>query len=126
MKRRKAKRRASSRTVAKKVYRRSRSAAKGMAPLLAAGIYGAGRQKLAEFIQPVAARIPGGNIADEVAMIGANWAIKKFIGGKVPIIGQAAKTGMLIEAAAIGEAIASGSLGIGAASSNGGGAVVIG
>lgn len=97
---------------------RSRSRTKQAAPYMAAGLYGAGRQKLAEFVQPFAARIPGGNMADEIAMMGANWAIKKFVGNKIPIVGQAAKVGMLIEAASIGESLAAGSLNLGGQSNN--------
>ena len=92
----------------------ARSKAASTMPFVAAALYGAGRQKLAQLVSPIAAKIPGGNIADEIAMFGANWAIKKFIGRKVPIIGQAAKTGMLIEAANIGAVVAAGQFNIGA------------
>lgn len=86
--------------------------------LIAAGLYGAGRGWLANFIAPVTARIPFGGIADEVGMLGANWAIGKFIGGKVPLLRQATKAGMLIESAAIGQAIVSGGLSMGGGSSS--------
>jgi len=95
--------------------RRAKSAVSGTAPLLAAGLYGAGRQYLATWIQPVTSKIPMGNIADEVGMLAANWAIKKY--APMPILKQAASAGMLIEAAAIGQAIASGQVNMGASTS---------
>lgn len=82
----------------------------GMGKYVAAGLYGAGRQKFAEWITPVTARIPGGSMADEIALFGAALAAKKFVGNKVPYVKDIAEAGMLIEAAAIGEALASGAL----------------
>lgn len=117
MARRKAKRRRRSSGGFSRMRRSKRGSVRSKAgktmPYVAAALYGAGRQKLAELVAPVAAKIPAGNIADEVAMFGANWAIKKFVGGKVPVLGQAAKTGMLIEAANIGAVIAAGQLNMG-------------
>jgi len=93
--------------------RRSRRSNKGglMKSLLSAAIYGAAREKISVKISPLTNKIPAGNIADEVGMLLIGYGIKKFVGGKVPMLSDAAKAGMYIEAARIGEAIATGQLG---------------
>jgi hypothetical protein len=108
--------------------RRYARKANPMLKLMGAALYGAGRARIALAIRPYTEKIPAGNIADELGMMGVAWAAKKFLGRKVPIIAAAANAGMMIEAAQIGQAIGSGQLGIGN-SSNGsaaGGKVVIG
>ena len=82
-----------------------------MATLLSAAIYGAAREKVSVKISPMTSKIPAGNIADEVGMLLVGYGVKKFVGSKVPMLSDAAKAGMYIEAARIGEAIAKGQLG---------------
>lgn len=102
--------------------RRSNTGAKAnMAALMGAGLYGAARQRISSTVAPFLGRLPGGAIADEIGMFGVNWAAGKFIGRKVSIIRDMAKAGMLIEAAAIGEALAGGQL---TGGGNGNGAVI--
>ncbi len=89
--------------------RRAKSAAIGSAPLIAAGLYGAARVDLANLVAPLSARIPLGGIADEVGMLLANMAAKKFIPFKT--VKNMASAGMMIEAAAIGAALRAGGFG---------------
>jgi len=113
-----ARKRAKTRTIIRKVKVRSRSRkSKGIfgdaGRLLGAGAYGAVRGRLAQAVSPLLANIPGGAIADEIGMLGVAWAAKKFIGGKVPFVADMAKAGMVIEAAAIGQALSTGALNTG-------------
>ena len=70
-------------------------------------IYGAFREKLSSMLDPVTSKIPFGSISDEIAMGGAMYFLTKQKG----MIGKVARTGLIIENARIGEALASGSLG---------------
>lgn len=87
--------------------------------LVAAALYGALRGKIAVWIQPISSKLPLGSYTDEVGMLGVNWAAKKFIGNKVPMVSNMAKSGMQIEAAQIGYKIGSG-LALGGSSSGNG------
>lgn len=94
---------------------RSRSRGSGakadLGALLGAGVYGALRNRISSAVAPLTSRIPFGGIADEIGMLGINWAARRFIGGRVPLVKDMAKAGMLIEAASIGNALAGGALG---------------
>jgi hypothetical protein len=76
--------------------------------LLVAGAYGAVRQRISAMVQPIATQFAGplGNIADEATMIGVAVLAKKFV--KNPMVTQFANTAIMIEAAQIGQAFASG------------------
>lgn len=77
--------------------------------LVAAGVYGASRAKLNEYVAPFSSKLPvGANLADNVGMMIALYGVKRFVGGKVPYVSQIADAGMLIEAAMIGNDIVSG------------------
>ncbi len=102
----------------KRVRRGARKAAP-IVGLIGAGAYGALRQRVSDQLAPITANIPAGNIADEVGMLGVNWIVGRFIGRRVPILRQITKAGMIIEAARIGEAVATGQLGIGSTNGNG-------
>jgi len=93
----------------KSYFSRRKSGLSGLtATILGAGIYGALRERMSNALAPVTAKIPLGNISDEVGMGLALILAKKFIGRKVPMIKQVADAGITIEAARIGVAIANG------------------
>lgn len=112
-------------TIYRTAKRRSGRRSSGMlggstGTLLGAGLYGAARAKVAEFVSPVTSKIPiGGSLADNIGMLGTAWAAKKFLGRKVPMITQVANAAMLVEAAQIGQEIASGQA-FGGSNSSGG------
>lgn len=91
------------------VYKKAKSGAsksffKGpVGGMLAAGLYGGVRQKISNALAPVTARVPAGEISDEVVMLGVCFAGSKMLpkGFRAP-----AKVGMYIEAARIGEFVA--------------------
>jgi hypothetical protein len=85
--------------------------------LVAAGAYGASREWLSVKIAPLTSKIPMGNISDEVGMMGVAYLAKRFVGKKVPFVANIANAAMIIEAARVGSAIASGQLSLGNASS---------
>ena len=76
--------------------------------ILPALVYGAVRQKISGMVQPITTQFAGplGNIADEATMIGVAVLAKKFV--KNPMVSQMANAAIMIEAAQIGQAIASG------------------
>jgi len=82
------------------------------------GIYGAGRQKMAEYVVPFARKLPGadkfGNVVDEVGMIGAAALVRKFVKNKT--VRELATNAIRVESAQIGQALVSGSLGLGGTS----------
>jgi hypothetical protein len=78
-----------------------------MMPMVGAGLYGVGRRYLSNFISPLTSKIPLGQYADEAGMLIANYALYKFA-GRMPMIKDAAKAGMLIETAMLAEQIAGG------------------
>jgi len=77
-------------------------------PFIGAGVYGAVRQKMSRTLDPITQKVPFGNMADEIVMLGANYMIGKFVGRKIPAIRSVTKAGMLIESARIGETLAQG------------------
>lgn len=82
-----------------------------MSAMFGAALYGAARQYLSDKLAPLTSKIPLGGISDEVGLIGLAWLGKKFLGNRIPVVSSVAKAGMLIEAARIGEAVATGQLG---------------
>jgi len=84
--------------------------------MLAAGLYGAARARISGFIAPYTARIPAGAVTDEVGMVLALYAAKKFLFKKAGVLREAASVGQSIEFARMGEAVATGQLNLGALS----------
>lgn len=77
--------------------------------LLGAAAYGALRAPIAKAMDPISSKLPiVGSLADNIVMLGACMLGKKFVGNKVPMGQSIFKAGMLIEAAQIGQEIASG------------------
>jgi hypothetical protein len=113
-------RRRKSRSRSRRYYRpkrrRSRSKSSGMNNFLAAAVYGGARGYLSNMVAPVTAKIPMGNYADNVAMIGLNYVAKRFI--PIPMVKQAAKTGLLIEAAMVGAELVQNNFSMGTVSNN--------
>lgn len=128
MARKKTRRVSNRRRPAVKARRSGRKKGGNWTPFIGAGLYGAMRGRVSTALLPLTAKMPLGGIADEAAMMGAMWAAKKFAGGKIPMLGDIAKAGMIIESARIGEAVATGQLNLGifgngngnAANNNGG------
>lgn len=87
----------------RRFVRRSSGSSGGFAPLIYAAGYGAGRQYISNLISPLTSKIPLGDYADEVGMLGAAWAAKKFTSN--PMVHKLADTAMLIEASRIGSQI---------------------
>jgi hypothetical protein len=69
-------------------------------------LYGAGRQMISAYIEPVTSKIPLGNIADEIGMGILSYVAYKNI--NMPLVKKAAYAGLIIESARLGEAIKSG------------------
>ena len=91
---------------------KSSSSMKPTSILLAAGVYGAFREKLSNMLTPITSKIPLGNIADEAVLFGAGYLVAKKTSGVLKEVGKAA---MFIEAARLGEAVISGQIGLGSA-----------
>jgi len=104
---------------AARVSRRSSRRSDGGGLMLTAGgaaIYGAARQRISDLAAPITSRIPLGGIADEVALgVGGYYLAKK---SSMPLLKSIGRAAMTIEAARIGEAVATGSLGLGGGSSS--------
>jgi len=79
---------------------------------LSAGIYGALRMKSSNMLAPYTSKIPLGNISDEAGMLLVSTLGKKYLFKRAGVLRDAMTAGQTIELARIGEAIASGSLGI--------------
>ena len=114
-----------------KAKARSRKKSGGFGKLgkfVGAGIYGASREILSNQLAPLTSKIPLGTLSDEAGMFAVLWAGKKFLGRKIPLVNDIANAGMLIEAARIGAAVASGQVSLGSlgATSSGLNAGVIG
>jgi len=116
-----------SRRMPKKKRRASRKSASifgiNTSKALAAGIYGAARARISNFIAPYTARIPAGAVTDEVGMVIALTLLKKFALKKAGVLREAVSVGQSIEFARIGEAVATGQINLGglaAANSSGG------
>ena len=107
-----------------KSYSRRRKSGLGnqAAAIMGAGIYGGVRAKLSNVVAPLTVKLPFGNIADEVGLGIVALVSKKFLGRKIPLVKDIANAGLLIESARIGEAVATGQLGLGQSDSaaNGG------
>jgi len=89
--------------------------------VIGGGVYGASRAWMAEKVQPYAAKLPFGNIADEVAMGALCILAKKLNKGRYPLVNQIANGGLAVESARIGEAIATGQVSMNSSSvANGG------
>jgi len=100
---------------AKPKRRRSKKgiAAGNMGKILGAGLYGGVRARISTALDPIVSKIPAGNISDEVGMILASVAAKKFIGRKVPMVKEMADAALYVESAKIGETISLGQLNLG-------------
>lgn len=84
-----------------------------------AGLYGAVRARMSNFVRQYTARLPLGVVGDEVGMIIALQALKKFAFKKAGVMRTAASIGQDIEFARIGEAVATGQLNLGGLIPNG-------
>ena len=103
---------------AKTYVRKHRKGLGLMATVLGAGVYGAFRAKVSDYLSQYTSKIPLGNISDEVGMGLLCLIGKKFIGRRVPLAKKVFEAGLLIESARIGEAVATGQLGLGLGSNN--------
>lgn len=83
-----------------------------VAKALAAALYGAIRGRTSNMLAPYTSRIPLGNVSDEAGMLLATTLGKKFLFKGSGTMRDALTAGQTIELARIGEAAASGSLGI--------------
>lgn len=109
------------RTVYKKVkthYKRNKGSYGIMATVLGAGVYGAFRAKVSNYLSQFTSKIPLGTISDEVGMGLMCILGKKFLGRKVPMLKKVFDAGLVIESARIGEAVATGQLSLSSTSSS--------
>lgn len=99
---------------AKRTSRRSSGKILGIntASIVGPLLYGAVRAKTSALIAPYTAKIPLGNIGDEVGMYALATLGKKFVAKKQGVLRDALSAGQVIELARIGDAIASGDLGL--------------
>jgi hypothetical protein len=103
---------------ASKSYRRSSGKSSWKSDMMffaGAGLYGALRQKLSIALDPISSKLPFGNLSDEVVLFGALWASKKVL--KNPTYHKIATAGMIIEAARVGEQLATGGFNLSGSSS---------
>ena len=92
-----------------KKHKKSRSKKKGFAGtiglVLGSMVYGAGRDVVSDKLAPLTAKVPAGDLADEVVMGLLSWAVSK---GKIPLINkiplsrEIGKAGLTIESARVG------------------------
>jgi len=75
-------------------------------------MYGAMRARTSQMLSPYTSKLPLGNIADEVGMIGLAWAGKKYLFKGSGVLRDALTIGQSIELARIGDAVISGQVGI--------------
>jgi len=102
-----------------KSYRKKSSSMGGLIPtVLGAALYGAVRQKASDALIPITSKIPLGNISDEVLLGALAILGKKTLGRKMPMLNPVFQGAIVIESARIGEAIATGQLGLGMSSSS--------
>ena len=92
---------------AKKSYRRSSKSNNPTSLIIPAAIYGAIRAPVAKALDPVLAKIPMGNVADEIGLGVVSYFAAKKGKGMVKKIGQ---VGLVVESARIGEVVISGQL----------------
>ena len=102
----------------KKHYTRHKSTYGILGTVLGAGVYGAFRARISDYLSQFTSKIPLGNISDEVGMGLMCILGKKFIGRKVPMLKKVFDAGLVIESARIGEAVATGSLSLGSTGNN--------
>lgn len=106
------------RSMAKKKRSKSRKTATFLGintgKAVAAGLYGAARARISNFLAPYTAKLPLGNVADEAGMVIGLTLIKKFLLKRAGILRDAATIGQGIEFARIGEAFATGRVSLGA------------
>lgn len=105
---------------AKAGYRRHKKGLGLVATLLSAGIYGAFRSRVSNYLSQYTSKLPLGNVADEVGMGLLCLIGKKFIGSRVPLAKKVFEAGLYIECARIGESVATGQLGLGQNNNTGG------
>ena len=98
---------------AKTHYRKHKTTYGIVATLAGAGIYGAFRARVSDYLSQFTNKIPLGNISDEVGMGLLCILGKKFIGRRVPFSKKIFDAGLAIEAARVGEAVATGQLSLG-------------
>lgn len=84
---------------ARRSFRRASAMSGGMGGDISAGIYGAVRAKVAEWVTPFSNMLPLGNMSDEVVLYIAN----RFVEKRVPALRGVAHNGRIVEAARIGE-----------------------
>lgn len=90
------------------VYKKAKSGARSFfngttGKLLAAALYGGVRERVSDMVAPATSKIPAGEISDEVGMLALNWILSRSLPGPMK---PAARAGMIIEAARIGEFVA--------------------
>lgn len=95
------------RTITKTVRAKSRNVTP-MKKMVGGALYGAARGTVSSFLTPITSKLPLGNYADEVGMLGLSYyAAKGKLGSQFKEIGTA---GLYIESAVIGNALAKGGL----------------
>lgn len=73
-------------------------------------IYGGLRQKVSNMLEPLTKNIPFGSVADEIGMGLADYLVARNSSGQIRDV---ALTGLTVENARLGEAIANGEIGFG-------------
>lgn len=115
------KRRGSTMARRKKHYGRKKGSDSLMTTMLAAGVYGAVRPKVEQWVNPITSRIPiAGNYADEVVLGAAGYIMAK---GKMPffkgsLARNAGKAILILEAARVGSGLSQGIMPTGSNNSN--------
>lgn len=97
----------------KKHYARHRKTYGILGTVIGAGIYGAFRAKVSNYLSQYTSKIPLGSISDEVGMGLMCILGKKFLGRRVPMLKKVFDAGLVIESARIGEVVATGGLSLG-------------
>jgi len=92
---------------AKKSYRRSSKSSNPTTLIIPAAVYGAIRAPMAKALDPVLAKIPFGNVADELGLGILSYYAAKKGKGMIKKIGQ---VGLVVESARVGEVVISGQL----------------
>jgi hypothetical protein len=81
-----------------------------MGLIVGGAAYGATREKLSNILSPITARIPLGNVADEVVLGTAAYFVAKKSNNKM--VKDYARAALTVEAARLGEAAVNGELNI--------------
>lgn len=105
------------RAPAKRVRRRRRSGGKNWQPL-AYGLYGVGRGYVSNWVKSLPIPVVG-QVGDEVLLLGAAWAAKRFVPNAM--VKRIASAAMNVESYNLGRMVAAGGLGsmFGGAGGNG-------